>query len=165
MKQKKSFSKLDYYLMLLDEFKDQYTLVIVLNFIIIYIAKHFQNAYQSIYVYSRFNDVFQVFSFQFDLEDFFEVLGYIYLASLGVHLGIYKKNKKWLFRLNAALTSLVLLYVWSLIRFDSLISILEKFHPLFILVMIGQLIFFIIAGKELIQLVNFKRKQAKINHS
>ena len=151
--------------MLLEEFKDQYTLVIVLNFLILYAGNHLNDLMETIYIQANYKDFSNVFLSQFDLNDFFGNLGYAYLATIGLHLAIYKKNKKWLFRINAMLASLVLSYIWSLVSFESFIQILKKAHPFFILSVIGQFIFYVIVGNELFQSINFKRKQVEINHS
>ena len=40
MKTKKTFSQLDYYWMLMDQFKDQLTVILVLNLLLFFVANH-----------------------------------------------------------------------------------------------------------------------------
>lgn len=79
MKNKKSYSKYDYYLMLLDEFKDQFTIVLILNLLVYIVYNQFNIFYSEVYLFSSFKDFFNQLSYQFSLTEFFTILGYIYL--------------------------------------------------------------------------------------
>ncbi|RLZ11508.1 hypothetical protein [Faecalibacter macacae] len=165
MKKKKTFSRFDYYLMLLDEFKDQFTIVLLFNIAVFFLSNNLDSLYSQTYLYSSFNDYFDEFSVQFILNDFFKILGYIYFFAIFVHFGVYKKNIKWLFRLNAAILVLASTYVWCIPTFNSILLILEKGHLFFILSLFTQFLTYLVVGNEFYQLIKKRIKQPEINHS
>lgn len=156
MKTKKSFSKLDYYLMFIDQFKDQFTLVLLLNLLLFFVANHWSYLVPEVYLFVSHKDIFNLFREQFVPTTFFEVLAYTYLGALFIHLGTYKLNKIWIFRLNALILTIVTTYFWTIPSFQSLIITLEKWHPFLIFALIGQLFLYIIAGNEFFSLINNK---------
>lgn len=165
MKKRKSFSKFDYFLMLFEDFKDQFTLVIILNLLLIFVSIQLDFLYNQFYLFSSFKDYFNEFSFQFSLNDFFKILGYIYLFATFVHFGIYKKNVKLLFYINSIILIIVTTYVWSIPTLDSVFLILEKGHIFFILALIAQFVVYMVIGNEFYNLIKKKIKKVEINHS
>lgn len=165
MKNKKSYSKYDYYLMLLDEFKDQFTIVLILNLLVYIVYNQFNIFYSEVYLFSSFKDFFNQLSYQFSLTEFFTILGYIYLFTGFVHFGVYKKNIKWLFLINALLLLIFSTYVWLIPTFDSIITIIKKGNIFFITSISTQIVSYIIVVNEFLQLFKKVRKQPEINHS
>lgn len=165
MKTKKSLSKVDYYMMFIDQFKDQFTFVLMLNLVLFFVANHWSYLVPEVYLYVSHKDIFNLFREQFVPSAFFEVLAYTYLGSLFIHLGTYKLNKNWIFRLNALLLIVATTYFWTIPSGLSLVMVVEKKHPYFILSIVGQIALYLIAGNEFFSLIKNKRKQPKINHS
>lgn len=165
MKPKKTFSQLDYYWMLIDQFKDQLTVILVLNLLLFFVANHWSYLVSEVYLYASHKDIFKVFREQFVLNTFFETLAYTYLSALFVHLGTYKLNKMWIFRFNALSLVIVSTYFWTIPSVQSIGLILEKLHPFFIAVMVGQFMLYLIVGNEFFRVIKNKIKQPKINHS
>ena len=165
MNQKKSFSKITYYWMFIDQFKDQFTFILMFNLLLFFVANHWSHLVSEVYLFVNHKDVFNLFREQFVPTAFFEVLAYTYLGSLFLHLGTYKLNKIWIFRLNALLLIIVSTYFWTIPSLQSLKMVLERMHPYFILAIVGQIALYLIVGNEFFCLIKNKRKQAKINHS
>lgn len=165
MKSKKSFSRLDYYLMFIDQFKDQFTLVLSLNLVLFFITNTLSHYSMEVYFFSQHRDIADQLSTQFSLKDFLEYLSYVFLGSFIIHLMTYKLNKIKIFRLNAFVLVLLTSYIWSIISVDSIIMLLKRFNLFFILAMIGQFILYVIVGNEFFQLFKKIIKEPKINHS
>lgn len=165
MKTKKSLSKVDYYMMFIDQFKDQFTLILIFNLMVFFVANHWSYLVPEVYLYVSHKDFFNLFREQFVPSAFFEVLAYTYLGSLFIHLGTYKLNKNWIFRLNALLLIVVTTYFWTIPSKLSLVMVIEKMHSYFILAIVGQFALYLIVGIDFFHLIKNKRKQPKINHS
>ncbi|GGF01112.1 hypothetical protein SAMN05443634_105272 [Chishuiella changwenlii] len=165
MKKKKSLSKIDYYLMFIDNFKDQFTIVLSINLVLFFAINQLHQLFPQVFLQARFHDYFELFSYQFDLKEFFEVLSYTYLGSFIIHLMTYKLNKTIIFRLNALLLVIASSYLWSIIAVENIYYLLQHTHLLFILAIIGQFILYGIVGNEFFQFFKKTIKQPKINHS
>ncbi|MGV0924605.1 hypothetical protein [Empedobacter tilapiae] len=164
MKSKK-ISKLNYYSMFVDQFKDQLTIVLMLNLILFFIANHWSYVVPEVFLFVSHKDIFELFREQFVLNEFLEVLAYTFLGALFIHLGTYKMNKVWIFRLNALLLIIVSTYFWTIPLVQSAVIVLEKGHPFFIAAIIGQILLYLIVGNEFLSFIKNKIKQPKINHS
>ncbi|WP_333663193.1 hypothetical protein [Chishuiella changwenlii] len=165
MKKKKSLSKIDYYLMFIDNFKDQFTIVLSINLVLFFAINQLHQLFPQVFLQARFHDYFELFSYQFDLKEFFEDLSYTYLGSFIIHLMTYKLNKTIIFRLNALLLVIASSYLWSIIAVENIYYLLQHTHLLFILAIIGQFILYGIVGNEFFQFFKKTIKQPKINHS
>lgn len=165
MKKKKSFSRIDYYLMFVDQFKDQFTIVLSINLVMFFIINQLYDLYRQVFLQARFIDQLELFTAQFDLKDFFEYLSFTYLGAFMIHLMSYKLNNLILFRINALLLVLSSSYFWSIISFENVLQLLESFYIFFILAMIGQFILYVIVGNEFFQVFKKLIKEPKINHS
>jgi len=165
MKKKKSLSKIDYYLMFIDNFKDQFTIVLSINLVLFFAINQLHQLFPQVFLQARFHDYFELFSYQFDLKEFFEDLSYTYLGSFIIHLMTYKLNKTIIFRLNALLLVIASSYLWAIIAVENIYYLLQHTHLLFILAIIGQFILYGIVGNEFFQFFKKTIKQPKINHS
>ncbi|WP_185655219.1 hypothetical protein [Empedobacter falsenii] len=165
MKSKKSISKFNYYSMFVDQFKDQLTIVLMLNLVLFFIANHWSYFVPEEFLFVSHKDIFGLFREQFVLNEFFEVLAYTFLCALFIHFGTYKMNKIWIFRLNALLLIIVSTYFWTIPSSQSAEIVLQKGHPYFIAAIIGQILLYLIVGIEFLGSIKNKRKQPKINHS
>lgn len=165
MKKRDSFSKIDYYLMFLDEFKDQFTVVLLINLLNLIASNYLENFYSQTYLFASFKDYFNELSLQFNINDFFKILGYVYLFAIFVHVAVYKKNIKWIFRFNAIILILTSTYVWSIPTFKSVMLVLENFNLFFIISIVAQFFTYFVVGNEFYQFIKKRIKQPEINHS
>lgn len=162
MKEKKSFSKLDYYLFLLEDYKDRLTLAIVLNLIALFLGSKLNDYFVTVYLESNFQDIFNLLNHQSDLLRFYEALFYSYIISFIIQLAGSKLNKSWIIQLNGWLLFCSSTYYWSNISFDSILDVLEAKNYIFYFVLLFQILFYIVFFNEI-----FKKRviKSKINHS
>ena len=155
MKKKKSFSKTDYYLLLFEEYKDQFTLVLCINMIFDFIISHLGHLYKSIYFKNNFDTTF-INATQFDMSMFLEVIGYIYLASFFLHLLTYKANKYWIFLLNSTILVIISNLLYLTFTFNDVLLTLKQFHWPLIMCIIGQFLLNCVWMNEMYQLIQQK---------
>ena len=151
--------------MFIDNFKDQFTIVLSINLVLFFAINQLHQLFPQVFLQARFHDYFELFSYQFDLKEFFEDLSYTYLGSFIIHLMTYKLNKTIIFRLNALLLVIASSYLWAIIAVENIYYLLQHTHLLFILAIIGQFILYGIVGNEFFQFFKKTIKQPKINHS
>ncbi len=151
--------------MYVDQFKDQFTIVLMLNLLLFFIANHWSYLFPEEFLFVNHKDIFGLFREQFVLNEFFEVLAYTFLGALFIHFGTYKMNKNWIFRSNAMLLIIISTYFWTIPSLQSIEIVLQKSHPYFIAAIIGQILLYLIVGNEFLSLIKNKIKQSKINHS
>ena len=155
MKQKKSFSKIDYFLLLLEEYKDQMTLVLCVNILFDFIISHLGNEYKTIYFKNNLDTTF-INATQFDMSMFLELLGYVFLASFFLHLVTYKANQYWIFLLNSTALVIISNLLYFSFTFDDMLIALKQFHWPLIMCMLGQFLLNCVWLNEIYQLI--KRK-------
>ena len=159
------FTKVDEILMMLEEYRDQLTLVIVLNLLPIILTSKLDNYFPTIYLESRFDDFFNFLSRQNSLIDFCQVLFYTYLIGLIIQLGGAKIKKKWVYVVNTIFLFVATTYFWSILTLDSLLSLVIAKHYVFLFAIIFQIVFYFIAIRYFIKLFKFSVNKPKINHS
>lgn len=162
---KKKFSKIDYYLMLLEEYRDQLTLVILLNLTSLILVSKLRDYFRSSYLESRFIDYFDFLSSQNSLIDFCEALFYCYIGGLIIHLGASKIKKEWLINLNTVFLFISTSYFWSIPKFESILNVLFTKNYIFYFVVIFQFSFIILAIYRFFFLIKKSLKPTKINLS
>lgn len=155
MKKKKSFSKIDYYLLLFEEFKDQLTLVLCINILISFVITHFQNLYKTIYFQNHFRYDWLDTS-QFEISEYAQLIGYIFLGSFFLHLVTYKANQYWIFFINSSVLVILTLLNWFVFSTHDLMLALRKIYWPILLLFSGQIILIGIWLNEIYQLIKQK---------
>jgi len=155
MKKKKSFSKVDYALMLFEEYKDQLTLAYGLNVAMKYAITHLIVLFPSVYL--RYKDTDYAHNYvQYQFADFNEQMGYMFVGALILHGISYKQNNKWIFLIISTILLLVSNGFYFLFVFEDLLVLLERLYLPFIVTLIGQFVFNMIWLNEMYQLIRKK---------
>ena len=162
MKEKKKLSLIDYYLFLLDEYRDKLTLVIGLNLLALFLGSKLNDFFKTVYLESRFNDFVGFLSHQSELINFYEALFYCYLIGMIFQLAGSKFNLPWIYKYNGWFLFLSTTYYWSNITFESIFNVLKSVNYIFYFVVIFQLLFYVIFFNEIFKI---RLNQRKINHS
>lgn len=164
-KKKQNFTKYDEFLFLFDEYRDQLTLVLVLNLIPIILTSKLDDYFRTVYLESRFHDVFDILSLQNSLVEFCQALFYTYIGAIILHLAGSKIKLSWWYDLITFLLFVLSTYFWSIPTFDSLSSVFISKHYIFCMVIFMQLFFYFIAFRRLIFFIKKMGIKPKINHS
>ena len=162
MKDKNRLSSFDYYLFLLDEYRDKLTLIIGLNLFILFLGSKLNDYFRTIYLESRFYDFVGFLSHQSELINFYEALFYCYLIGMFFQLAGSKFNVQWIYKYNGWFLFLSTSYYWSNITFESILNTLKSVNYIFYFVLVFQLIFYLIFFNEIFKI---QLNQRKINHS
>ena len=140
MKRKKSFSKIDYLLLLLDDFKDQLTVILGFNIairvILIAISNLLDDAYLSVSYPNFFSN-----KTQYSITDIATQSGYIFFGCMLIHFYSYKHNKKWIFIINSSILFVLSNWMLSMFSFNQMIQLVLDCHWPLILILTGQLFF------------------------
>jgi len=155
MKKKKSFSKVDYILLLLEEYKDQLTLVYCINVAIKYAISHLIVLFPSVYLRFKGTDYAHNYV-QYQFGDFNEQMGYMFVGALILHGISYKQNNKWIFLGISTILFILSNGFYFLFVFEDLFVLLERLFIPFIITLIGQFIFNMIWLNEIYQLIRKK---------
>ena len=162
MKAKQSFSTLDYYLFLLDEYRDRLTLIVSLNLLVLFLGSKFNDYFSTIYLTTNYTDVFGFLSYQSDMLQFYEALFYCYIIAFIIQLAGAKVNKTWVYALNGWILFLSSSYYWYNLSWESLLDTLKSKNYIFYFALLFQLIFYVIFIN---QLFKNRANKPKINHS
>lgn len=162
---KQKFTKYDELLLLFEDYRDQFTLVVVLNLIPIILTSKLDDYFKTIYLESRFQDIFNILSLQNSLVDFCQVLFYTYIGALLLHLAGTKIKVNWWYDLNTILLFIISTYFWSIPTIDSILSVFTSKHYIFCLVIFMQFFFYFIAFRRFIFFIKKIGNKPKINHS
>lgn len=162
---KKKISLIAYYAILLEEFRDQLTLIIILNLIPIILASKLQNYIPSYYLERKYQDPFQLFTQQFSWVDFCEVLFYIYIGALILHLGATKVKRYELYIFLSFLIACSSTFVWTIPKWNSIFQLLKNGNFIFALMIFFQTLTVVLFGKEIMLVLKKKLNKPNFNHS